>query len=236
MGNELVVSTGGGADSGTAVGEYVGGDTALSVHGPSFDWSPREPETIANLRRQMLRDLVIDGISEREIELCLPVLEDYAPATRAAFKTSNRQELARIGHSIRDELVRKGLISPEQIERIRPILQRYSQESERALMGPGVHHTGMIDEMRELDSLMAQRESRYWKGPDADRLQRRWRELHDLGVRGDSKRSTADGDVKDRINEIEGWMSARPGSADYKRYWNDPQIQDEYLQLQRRRQ
>jgi hypothetical protein len=236
MSNDLVVSTGGAVTvPATAVGEHVGDFSRDTGHAPSFDWSPREPETIVNLMRQMLRDIVIDGIGEHEIERCLPVLEDYAPATRAAFKTSNRQELARIGHSIRDELLRKGLISLEHIERIRPILQRYSQESERALIGPGAGNTAMIDEIRELDSLMADRKSRYWRGEDAERLQRRWRELHDLGVRADSNRSTADSDVKDRIEEIDGWMGARPGSADFNRYWKDPLVQEEYRKLLQRR-
>jgi hypothetical protein len=34
-----------------------------------------------------------------------------------------------------------------------------------------------------------------------------------------------------RLREIEGWMSSAPGSADYRKYWNDPKVQQEYQQL-----
>jgi hypothetical protein len=230
MSNELIVSDGGAivpASTGTAVGEHLGDVSRESA--PSFDWSPREPVALVELRRQILRDLVIDGIAEREIELCLPVLEDHAPAIRAAFKASNRQELARLAYSIRDELIRKGLTNHEQIERIRPILQRYSQESERALIGPGANNSELIDEMRTLDSLIPNRQSRYWKGPDADRLQQRWRELHDLGVRVDGKRSTPDADVGVRIAQIEALMG-NPNSEYYRGSTADA-IQQEYLDL-----
>lgn len=250
MSTEVVVSGGGAlipASTGSAVGEHIGDlsrETTQSFQPPSFDWSPRDPETLADIRRQILRDLVIDGISQRVIDLCLPVLDDNAPAMRAAYKTSNRQEQARVAHSVREQLLRKGLITLEQIERIRPILQRYSQESERALIGPNANVTYLIDEMRELDSLMAQPGSRYWKGSDADRLQQRWCELHDQGVRADGERSAAAGDAKGgeierylgRIGEIERYMRAPAGSADFKRYWDNPQMQEEYRELQRRRE
>jgi hypothetical protein len=233
MSNELVVSGGGAVvpSTETAVGEHVGDVSRESA--PSFDWSPREPLALAELRRQMVRDLVIDGMSEREIELCLPVLEDHAPAIRAAFKASNRRELARLAESIRDELIRNGLISHERIQRIKPILQRYSQESERALIGAGAHDSKLIDEMRDLDSLMANRETRYYKGPDATRLQQRWRELYDQGVRTDGERGTADTDVGSRIAQIEALMD-KPNSE----YYHGPSadvLQHEYRDLIDRR-
>jgi len=30
--------------------------------------------------------------------------------------------------------------------------------------------------------------------------------------------------IEDELKTIEGWMKAAPGSADYKKYWNDPKI------------
>jgi hypothetical protein len=182
MSNELVVSGGDGAvvpSTETAVGEHVGDasrDTA-PLHAPSFDWSPRDPATVSDLRRQILRDLIIDGISEREIELCLPVLEDYAPAIRAAFKTFNRQELARLGDSVREELIRKGLITLEQIDRIRPILQRYSQESERALIGSGGSDVEVLARITQIEALMGNPHSSYYRGPDAIALQQEYLQL-----------------------------------------------------------
>jgi hypothetical protein len=307
MSTNLPATTGGGAVVSLPAGDVIPaghvGDLSRDSGGPgnTAPVADSSPE-ILRLRREMFRDMIINGIGEHEIERCLPIFKDYAPPLRAALNTSNRQELARLAYGLRDEIVRKGLLTLEQTERIRPILQRYSQENERALLGPGAGNTELIDEMRELDSLMAQRDSRYWTGPDADRLQRRWRELHDLGVRADGKRSTPDKDVGSRGGssrdlssrelralsrrcfEIEGWMNsgdarywkdegvqaeyrsiidegetadatpstaeadverrigeivalvgARVGSADYKRYWNDPGIQREYVELLERR-
>lgn len=235
MSNDLVPAAGAALtvpSTGAAVGEHVGDISRESA--PSFDWSPQQPESVADLRRQILRDLVIDGISEREIEACLPLLEDYAPPIRAAFKTSNRQELERLAKSLHDELIGKGLISAAQLERIRPILQRYNQESERALIGPGANNSELIHEMRKLDSLMANRESRYWKGPDAASLQSRWRELYDQGVRADGQRSTADPDVDGRMGEIEALMG-NP-SSEYYRGSHAQALQQEYRELIERRE
>lgn len=39
-----------------------------------------------------------------------------------------------------------------------------------------------------------------------------------------------------RIAEIEGWMGAKRGSADYKKYWRNDKVQAEYLELLRERQ
>ena len=239
MSNELVPSSGGAlipASTGGAVveheGEHVGDISRESA--PSFDWSPRQPETVVEIRRQMLRDLVIDGIGEQQIESWQPVFQDHAPAMREAFRTSNRQELARLTVSIRDELLRQGLITTEQLERVIPILQRYHQESERALIGPGARNGTLIDEMRDLDSLMAKPGSRYWKGEDAERLQRRWRELYDQGVRADGERSTADSDVGERIEEIEALMD--DSRSEYYRGSNADALQREYRDLIGRRE
>jgi hypothetical protein len=234
MSNELVPSSGGALvpSTGTAVSEQVGDDTSPG-NAAQIAWSRRQPESIANLRREMLRDMVIDGIGEHEIDRCLPIIEDHAPAMMAALRTSNRQEQARLADSLRDRLVSHG-VSPERIERMRVILHRYGQESERALIGPGARDSALIDEMRELDSLMAKPGSRYWKGEDADRLQRRWRELHDLGVRVDGERSTADADVKKRIGEIESLMGDYRSA--YYRGSHADALQREYRSLIERAQ
>jgi hypothetical protein len=258
MSNDLVVSGAGALTvpaTGGAVGEHIGDlsrDTGPGNTAPAPIAGPAQQVEIQRLRSEMLRDLVIDGMGQHEIDRYLPVVQDFAPAMSAAFKASNRQELARLGEGLRDKLVSAGL-SLERIERIRSILQPYSEQSERALIGPGARNSALIDEMRELDSLMAQRESRYWKGPDADRLQHRWRELHGLGVRADGKRNTAlaaaratpaaskEGNDKNvgsrggsaryrdlarRCFEIEGWMS----SGDV-RYWKDADVQREYRDI-----
>lgn len=89
---------------------------------------------------------------------------------------------------------------------------------------------------REIESWMgAPRGSalykRYYDDPE---VQSEYQNLVGQGVTNDTAHNIADSDVKHRIEEIESWMGARPGSADHKRYWNDPQIQEEYLQLRRR--
>jgi hypothetical protein len=95
----------------------------------------------------------------------------------------------------------------------------------------------MSARLRELESWMAAPRGtaeykRYYGDPA---VQAEYRELIGQGVTSDARHSTADSDVGRRIAEIEALMRARPGSADYKRYWNDPQIQREYAELLARR-
>ena len=82
MSNDLVPVSGGGAvvpsSTGTgAVGEHVGD---LSVDRGARPGAERQPEAIASLRREMLRDMLIDGMGEREIESYLPIAKDFWPA------------------------------------------------------------------------------------------------------------------------------------------------------------
>jgi len=240
MANELVPAGGGAvipASTGGAVSADVGDlsqDTGRETTTAPVTDSPQHLE-ILRVRSEIHRDLIIEGLGEELVNRCLSVVRDYAPALTAALKAGDTQEQTRIGRQLSQELVTKGLLTHEQLERIRPILQRYNSQAERAFLGPGASNTALIDEMRELDALMAQRESRYWKGPDSKGLQRRWRELHDLGVRADQQRHTAEADLDARIAEIKSWMSARVGSANYGKYWKDRAVQTEYANLLARR-
>jgi hypothetical protein len=87
--------------------------------------------------------------------------------------------------------------------------------------------------LHELNGWMANRDPRYWKD---EAVQREYRDLLDRGVTADGTPKTVDSGVVRRIKEIEVLMGARPGSSDFKRYWNDPKMQEEYRELQRRRQ
>jgi hypothetical protein len=87
--------------------------------------------------------------------------------------------------------------------------------------------------LREIDGWMGSRDARYWKD---ETVQSEYRELLDRGVTGDVMPNTADADVARRIAELEKWMGARRGSTEYRKYYDDPAAQEEYRQLQRRRQ
>ena len=173
MANELVVSNGGAVavpDSG-AIGEH--GDLSRDTGAVTrFGWS--EEQSNANLRREILRDLVIEGIGEQVIEQCLPVIQRWQHALSVAETWETK---SRVADGIRDELIGRGLLTMEQIERIRPILHRHSVSAPFTMEG-----------------------------------------------------------VERRLAEIESWMGSPRGSAAYKRYYDDPLAQDEYRQLQRRKQ
>lgn len=194
MSNDLVVSTGGAVavpSTGTAVGEHLGDlsrDAGVTHEVKIADWLRQRPEMLLDVQRNIRRDLLIDGLGEELIDRCLSVARDYAAVLENARKRGDVEEASRIMVRLSDELVSKGILTLEQLERIPPILERYDEQAKRALNGPGANNSGLIEEMRALDSLMAKRESRYWKGPDADGLQRRWRELYDQGVRTDTNR------------------------------------------------
>jgi hypothetical protein len=88
------------------------------------------------------------------------------------------------------------------------------------------------DRLRELDRWMSNRDPRYWKDEAA---QCEYRDLLDRGVTADGTPKTADSDLKRRIAEIEKWMSAPRGSAEYRKYYDNPATQQEYLELLDRR-
>lgn len=235
MANELVVSAGGTVavpDAGGAVGDHVGDRSRETAHAPSYDWAPKDPAKLADIRRQMVRDFVIEGISESEIERWLPVLHDYAPAMRAAFKAADRLEAALLADRMRDDLIRKGLITFERIEQIRPILQRYAQESELALIGAGPSKASLSARRREIESMMSDNNPNYWKSED---VQNEYRDLIDRGVGVEGSSQVQDDKIFERIQEIDRWMGANKGSVDYKRYWADPSVQTEYSELIQRR-
>jgi len=170
--SNLPVTTGGGAVVSLPAGDVIpAGDVSREV-GATNDvrlaWTETPPAV-----REILRDLIIDGIPEQVIDKCLAVIHDWAPALSAATTWESK---SRVADSIRDQLIGKGLLTVEQIDQIRPILRRLSLP----------------------------------------------------------KIVTADG-VKRRIAEIEAWMGARRGSAEYKLYYEDPLVQEEYRELQRRR-
>lgn len=185
---------GGGAvtvPSSTAVAEPIGDlsrDAGAAHEAKIADSSRQQPDMLLDVQRNIRRDLLIDGLGEEAIDRCLSIARDYTPALEDARKRGDLEAAWRLMVRLGDELVNKGILTPEQIERIPPIFARYDEQAKRALFGRGANSTPLIDEMRELDSLMGKTGSRYWKGPDADRLQHRWRELHDLGVRSDGNR------------------------------------------------
>lgn len=156
-GGAIVPSTDGGAEHGD-----LPRDIAAGVR-----WTDAQPAC-----RNILRDLVIDGMIPADvIDRCLPLIQSWGEALSVATTWETK---TRIADHIRDDLIGKGLLTVEQIERIKPILRRLSTPT-----------------------------------------------LSDAGVKG-------------RIAEIEKWMSARRGSAEYKRYYEDPLLQNEYRQLLQR--
>jgi hypothetical protein len=90
---------------------------------------------------------------------------------------------------------------------------------------------------REIEGWMgATRDSpdykRYYGDP---KVQAEYQSLIDQGATGDATATVADTEIDQRIAEIDRWMGARKGSADYKRYWDDPVVQREYAELLERR-
>lgn len=87
---------------------------------------------------------------------------------------------------------------------------------------------------REIEQMMANRNSPYWK--DGGATQAEYRDLLERGVSTDLVTRTSDEHLSRRIGEIERWMGARKGSAEYKKYWDDVAVQREYGELLERRE
>jgi hypothetical protein len=94
-----------------------------------------------------------------------------------------------------------------------------------------------IARLREIQGWMGARKgsAEYKKYYDDPKVQTEYRDLVDQGATGDGTAKVADSAIDQRIAEIDRWMGSRKGSADYKRYWDDPMIQREYSELLERR-
>jgi hypothetical protein len=94
---------------------------------------------------------------------------------------------------------------------LRALLQCAGARSSR-----GVSASGQGAELREIEALMSDRNSRYFRGPDAASLQARYRELLDQGVSG-SQSARQSSNVETEIREIEAMMKDRRS-----RYYKGP--------------
>jgi hypothetical protein len=70
---------------------------------------------------------------------------------------------------------------------------------------------------------------------DAESLLADFRELVNRGPTSEASPRVADGAIDQKIAEIERWIGARKGSADYRRYSDDPGVQRQYAMLLERR-
>jgi hypothetical protein len=256
---ELVVSTGGAtipASTGGAVGEHVG-DMSVDRGAPLTTAGRESPAIIQDLQRAVgfavgptqakraqevfIRHRQLDDHRER-IAAEAAVRASWGAATEGNLIKIHGWILDTMGKELGDEFLgardSAGTAlcnKPALLEAMLKAAQATPAARPRR-DNPPDPSVALSARRREIEGWMGARRgsTEYKKYYDDPKVQAEYQNLID-GVTNNTH-SAAGSEVERRIAEIEGFMGARVGSADYKRYWNDPQMQEEYRQLQRRRQ
>lgn len=200
MGNELVVSDGAGEIAIHSGGPVAlvddAGDVSVDRGSAPAEVAP-EPEHLQAVAREIVQDLSIyAGFSAEHVQKLWSVLQLYRAQLHQAARAGDDRTLAAIGESIRAELLAGGM-TPDRIAWGQEVFARHADAGRLLWQGKGATTISgaLIDEMRAIDSMMADPHSPYhYAGMDplrqqkAAQLQARWRELYDQGVRANSSR------------------------------------------------